>query len=79
MRKNKKKEDGNSPVDIDRKTGVIEIAGTPVSDVAVLKADYLDRLDGIIKEIFNIDVECAAAEDEKKCTYCKYKAICRKE
>ncbi len=79
MRKNKKKEDGNSPVDIDRKTGVIEIAGTPVSDVAVLKADYLDRLDGIIKEIFNIDVEFAAAEDEKKCTYCKYKAICRKE
>ena len=62
----------------DRDTAVVMLDGEPVRDIAVVKNDYMERLNIVLREIFDIGKPFAMTKDEKNCEYCDYRNICRK-
>lgn len=77
MRKNRAKNGAAAP-DVDRATAVVTLDGEPVSDISVIKKEYMQRLNGVLAEIFDISKPFAVAKDENKCEWCDYRKICGK-
>jgi hypothetical protein len=51
----------------------------PVEDFAALyERDFRERLDALLQEIFLPDVPFVQTEQEEKCAYCDFKALCRR-
>ncbi len=46
-------------------------------DISVYEQQYMDRLRGILEEIFSLDVPYQPTEDTKRCSTCPYVGLCR--
>ena len=60
----------------EREKCIIELEKNPVTDITVLKDDFMSRLDEVLYEIFDIDKPFTFTDNEKKCENCDYKNIC---
>jgi CRISPR/Cas system-associated exonuclease Cas4 (RecB family) len=49
---------------------------TPISDITVYHDAFMDKLKGLLTEIFNPDVPFQLTVDTKRCTNCPYQQIC---
>lgn len=50
----------------------------PVNNFAFFEDDFRERLQTLLEEIFNADEPFTQTEDTKKCSYCDFKAICKR-
>ncbi len=75
MRK-KKAEGQKSASDMTREECVIRLGSDPVTDIRVLKQEFIARLDSVLYDIFDKEKKFTYAKDEKNCKYCDYKDIC---
>lgn len=50
----------------------------PVMDFSLYEDDFRERLQKLLEEIFNPEVDFKQTEVEEKCTYCKFKEFCKK-
>jgi hypothetical protein len=57
---------------------VIQLDGQPVEDFAPYAAEFRQRLTALLEEIFNPDIPFTQTEQEEKCAYCDFKALCRR-
>ena len=57
---------------------MVDVSQKPLTGIADIKQEFLDRLDVILREIFDKNVPFSPAPDEKRCEYCDYKKICGK-
>lgn len=60
----------------EREKCIIELEKNPVTDITVLKDDFMSRLDEVLYEIFDIDKPFTFTDNEKKCENCDYRNIC---
>lgn len=77
MKKSKDRKTG-LPIDSRREECIIKLDKEAVTDIKSLKEEFIERLDRVLYEIFDIDTPFAHVQDEKKCQYCDYKGICGK-
>jgi hypothetical protein len=50
----------------------------PVTDFSQYEEEFRNELGKLLSEIFNPEIEFKQTEIEEKCTYCDFKAFCRK-
>ena len=50
----------------------------PVNNFALFEDDFRERLQALLEEIFNEKEPFMQTEDTKKCSYCDFKAICKR-
>ena len=50
----------------------------PITDFSIYEEDFRERLQRLLDEIFHPDIDFTQTEMEEKCTYCIFKAFCRK-
>lgn len=50
----------------------------PVNNFAFFEDEFRERLQALLEEIFNEKVPFTQTEDIKKCSYCDFKAICKR-
>ena len=50
----------------------------PVLDFGIYEAEFRERLQHLLEEIFNPEIPFSQTEIEEKCTYCDFKTFCRK-
>ena len=50
----------------------------PVTDFSIYETEFRERLQKLLEEIFNPDVDFTQTEVEEKCAYCDFKALCKK-
>ena len=50
----------------------------PVTDISEKKKEYMEKLESILKDIFDPDLSFAPTDDKKRCEYCDYKNLCGK-
>jgi CRISPR/Cas system-associated exonuclease Cas4 (RecB family) len=55
---------------------IVNLEKKPVNDIAEIETAYMERLQNVLSEIFDIDKPFLPASDSKKCEYCDYKEIC---
>lgn len=53
-------------------------AGQPLDDYRTINEEFIERFRSTVAEIFNPDVPFTQALKEESCTFCSFKAICRK-
>lgn len=68
----------HDPLNSTRDNFVVDIQKTPVDDITSIKSEYMEKLDAVLNEIFDIDKPFKATADEKKCEFCDYRKICGK-
>lgn len=49
----------------------------PVNDFSVYEQEFRRYLNNLLQEIFNPDIPFTQTEDEKRCTYCDFKQLCK--
>ena len=49
-----------------------------VMDFSLYENDFRERLQKLLEEIFNPEVDFRQTEVEEKCAYCKFKEFCKK-
>ena len=52
--------------------------GNPVENFADFKDEFVERLTGTIKEMFNPEVPFTQCTEVELCKYCAFKSICRR-
>lgn len=57
---------------------IVKLNGTPITDAAPLKEEFISLLKEKIKEIFNPDTPFAPTCDESHCQWCDFKRLCNK-
>ena len=62
----------------EREKCIIELDKNPVTDITVLKDDFMSRIDEVLYEIFDIEKPFTYTDNVKKCEKCNYKNICRR-
>lgn len=73
----KKKADKQYPTGgMNRDEWVLKLGENRVTDIGILKDEFMTRLNEVLYEIFDKDKEFTFAKDEKNCNYCDYKDIC---
>ena len=50
----------------------------PVNNFAFFEDEFRERLQALLKEIFDEKETFTQTEDSKKCSYCDFKAICKR-
>ena len=50
----------------------------PVNNFAFFEDDFRERLQTLLEEIFSEEEPFTQTEDTKKCSYCDFKAICKR-
>ena len=50
----------------------------PVNNFAFFEDEFRERLQALLEEIFNEKEPFTQTEDTKKCSYCDFKAICKR-
>lgn len=68
----------HDPANSMRDNFIVDIQKVPVNDITEIKSEYIERLDAVLKEIFDIDKPFRATTDEKRCEYCDFRKICGK-
>ena len=48
----------------------------PVNDIATVSESYMEKLDGIINDMFNPDISFTPTDDLKRCEHCPYARLC---
>lgn len=61
-----------------REDFIIDIMDKPVTDISENKKEYMEKLESILKDIFDPDLSFAPTDDKKRCEYCDYKNLCGK-
>lgn len=51
---------------------------TPVTDFGPYEQEFRERLYNLLREIFDPAVPFTQTEDDKKCTYCDFRGLCRR-
>ena len=64
--------------DAKREDYIVEANGEPTTDVTKIKAEFMERLNEILVEIFDNKIKFNPTCDEKRCEYCDYRKICGK-
>lgn len=59
-----------------REKCIIALDKEPVTDIEVLKDEFMKRIDEVLYEMFDIDKPFTYTDNEKKCEYCDYRNIC---
>ena len=49
-----------------------------VTDFSYFEEEFREGLQRLLDEIFNPDIDFTQTEVEEKCTYCEFKAFCKK-
>ena len=55
---------------------VLKFGKETIDDVAVYREDYMERLLGVVEEIFNPDEPFKPTQDETRCSTCAYRHLC---
>lgn len=55
---------------------VVDVNDEPIEDANELKADFLNRLEMVLQDIFNNKKPFAPTDKKERCHYCEYKGIC---
>ena len=50
----------------------------PVTDITVIKKDFMSLLNNVLVEMFDSKVPFAPTDDASRCEYCDYRKICGK-
>jgi ATP-dependent helicase/DNAse subunit B len=50
----------------------------PITDFSIYEEDFRERIQRLLDEIFHPDIDFTQTEIEEKCSYCIFKAFCRK-
>lgn len=53
-------------------------APTPIDDFSEYETEFREELQKLLDEIFHTDIDFSQTEIEDKCTYCDFKAFCKK-
>ena len=61
-----------------REEFIVQLDNEPVTDITTLKKLYLQELDAVLEEIFDINKPFMPAKDCDKCKYCDYKKLCKR-
>lgn len=61
-----------------RESFIVDILKTPVTDISAIKDEYMQKLTGVLQEIFDVGKPFTAAKNERTCEYCDFRKICGK-
>ena len=50
----------------------------PVTNFSLYEEEFRDRLGKLLTEIFNPEIDFKQTEIKENCTYCSFKAFCKK-
>ncbi len=64
--------------ELKREDYVVDIKGEPVTDISEIREEYVEKLLGVLSDIFDRDVPFTPTDDKKRCEYCDYRKICGK-
>ena len=59
-----------------REDFIIDLLDKPVTDISVIKKEYMDKLDAVLRDIFDADLPFFPTDDRKRCEYCDYRHLC---
>lgn len=59
-------------------TPALRLERQPIADVAPLADDFRERLDQLVRDIFNPDIPFTPTDNLKQCALCPYKMLCRR-
>ncbi len=60
----------------DKAWNLITISKNEVTDYAQVQAEFSERLEKLVAEIFNPEVPLKQTENDKNCRYCGFKSLC---
>ena len=64
--------------DAKREDYIVDVKDEPITDITVIKKDFMELLQNVLIEIFDNNTPFKPTCDEKRCEYCDYKKICGK-
>lgn len=76
MKKSKDKKTNQAIDNVGREECILKLDKEPVTDIKVLKEKFIEHLNGVLYDIFDIEKPFTFAHNDKKCEYCDYKEIC---
>ena len=68
----------HDPANSMRENFIVDVQGTPVTDISAIKSEYMQRLTSILQDIFDVQKPFTPAKEERTCEYCDYRKICGK-
>lgn len=55
---------------------IIKLGGEEITDISMIEADFLERLNGLLQTLFDVNIPFVQTENRKSCEYCEFKKIC---
>jgi hypothetical protein len=55
----------------------LKIGKEPVSDIATYSDEYINRLDSLLAEILNSELQFTPTDDRRRCETCPFASLCR--
>ena len=68
----------NKKENAQREDFIVQLDKDKVKDITTLKKMYLQELDAVLEEIFDVNKSFMPAKDCDKCKYCDYKKLCKR-
>ena len=64
--------------DVNRNNYIVDVENNAITDITTIEGEFMERLNGVLEEIFDKEKKFTPTCDEKRCEYCDYKKICGK-
>ena len=62
----------------ERKDFIIDHMNEPVTDISTIKEEFMEKIETVLKDIFDKELSFTPTDDKKRCEYCDYKNLCGK-
>ena len=62
-----------------REDFVVQIGKNKIDDASVFRDDFKNRLQDVLREIFDINTEFTPTDNEERCQWCDFKKLCERK